>query len=70
MDKTRVSILAEICDISAGYIERYKESNTIKLPIPYALEAMEIAMKQAFEAGEQLEYNDFNEYLTKLEGSK
>ena len=86
MDKSLIEILAEVIGCSPDFVQRYSKDKTINVPIPAVLEAMKIAMKQAFEAGEKRGYDDcrisghpdvdpepygdFDEWFNKLEEQK
>jgi hypothetical protein len=77
MDKTRLQILAEVLHLN---IEYFSYTN-LHADTEQALEAMKIAMKQAFEASRKriysetdrevmAKYKTFDEYLNKLEEQK
>jgi hypothetical protein len=74
MDKTRLQLLAEVMEKSVPELKKYLASNIVA-PIE-ALEAMKIAMKQAFIAGMRNALSneesegllvDFDKYFNKLE---
>ena len=75
--KSRIEILAESMSVGTGTVRVYMNEPVITPE--QALEAMKIAMRQAFEAAKKKYwatrhdidvYNDFDEYLNELEGCK
>jgi len=72
MDKKPIEILADSCGLSVSRVQQYPYKNEIKVPFDLALEAMKIAMKQAWIEGMNNAHRpvdncvDFDEYINKL----